>query len=113
MAESWYKYENYAVYGRELARPLFMRYLEIDPTIVRTYLRISVIFQRENDKNKAIAVLDQGIFYFRHNVTRYKAVPDNTVAQKYNNDAIRLHNKYIRSYRTLVSARRNLKPSEK
>ena len=65
----------------------FRTYLEIDPTMVAAYLKMSAVFERRNQLPEAQQILERGLDYFSRNVERYRPHHADDVATQYNQKA--------------------------
>ena len=65
----------------------YKQYLEIDPSVATTYLRIARILEKQYKPEKARQVLNQGFVYFDKYSRKFKDRKNINVAQKYNDSA--------------------------
>ncbi len=87
--------EYYFTAGQyDRAEQQYMRFIELDPTQVKAYLKISTIYAKKEQPKRARAVLQSGLNYFGANMSKYKPRPDDTVREKYNGKAGKIYDKY-------------------
>jgi len=81
----------------------YNRYLEIDPTVVKTYLRIADILEKQNKSREAEKILEQGVNYFNKYAAQFKPHLNSQVSQRYNEAAQDVYNDYNDAHDTLKS----------
>jgi DNA-binding SARP family transcriptional activator len=71
-----------------------MRFIELDPTRVKAYLRLSSIYAKKKQFDHAREVLQRGLNYFGPNMSKYIPRPDDTVKDKYNDKARKIYDRH-------------------
>jgi tetratricopeptide (TPR) repeat protein len=76
-------------------------YLEIDPTVLETYLRMAHILKKQNKPEEARQILEQGFDYFNKYSRQFKARENMHVDRRYNEDATNTYIYYLQAYNYL------------
>jgi len=85
----------------EKALRQFRAYLEIDPTLLAAYLKMSALFERQNRFTEARQILQRGLDYFGSNVEKYRPHHADDVEMQYNRKATRTFARYRSAVGTL------------
>lgn len=65
--------------------------LRLDPSQLATYLRIADVFRKRGQPSERLAILEQGLGWFRENEPRFEPRPDPEVLRPFNEKAVDVH----------------------
>lgn len=101
--EAGYWLGRYFFERGELERALqqFTRTIEVDPSRLDAYLKLSALHERRGEAQAALRVLQGGLAYFEEQATQLVPRPDPTQAAKYNGKAVAVHDRCLGSIITL------------
>jgi tetratricopeptide (TPR) repeat protein len=84
----WLGEYHLAVGRRDEALARFVRYIELDPADVRSYLRAAAILELLDRPQEARETLEPGVGHFAADLERFRPRPDPTVAERFNAKAV-------------------------
>ncbi len=65
--------------------------LRLDPSQLATYLRIADVFRKRGQPTERLAILEEGLAWFRENESRFEPRPDPEVFSPFNEKAVDVH----------------------
>ena len=96
----------------EKALQQFRTYIEIDPSKLAAYLKMSALFERSNRFPEARQILERGLDYFNNNVEKYRPRRADDVPMQYNQKAAWIFARYRSAVGALSREIKRIKDKE-